>query len=273
MNQLVFHIGHHKTGSTWLQQNYFNELEEFNLLNDYIKPWDDSLCQAVILDKDATSAKKIINQRSESKKINVLSAERLSGHPISGGYDMSAIANCLFELSPTAKIIVVTRNPSDFIMSTYKQMIREGYRGTLKEYLNLNKWKTAGPTLDYFIQEKICKTYRNLFGNENVLILDFETFSKDKSTFIKTINSFLGIDVQLKNEILGQKVAQAYPDNRTRALRFLNRYRKTEFNQFPTISLGNNSIKKLSYALSFLFSKAKLIEVEFIKNYLSAKLK
>jgi hypothetical protein len=37
------HIGHHKTGSSWMQQVLFTKEHGFCLLNDYQEPWKDAL--------------------------------------------------------------------------------------------------------------------------------------------------------------------------------------------------------------------------------------
>ena len=45
---LVFHVGMHKTGTTWLQNAYFSKNENFNLLNNSIEPWEDELLKEII---------------------------------------------------------------------------------------------------------------------------------------------------------------------------------------------------------------------------------
>lgn len=48
MMDIYFHIGLHKTGSTWLKKNLFSNLEYFNLLNDYVRPWEDPIIKKLI---------------------------------------------------------------------------------------------------------------------------------------------------------------------------------------------------------------------------------
>ena len=68
--------------------------------------------------------------------IPVLSYERLSGNPHSGGYDSKEIANRLVQVFPDAKILIVIREQKDIILSTYKQYIIEGGACTVKRYLH-----------------------------------------------------------------------------------------------------------------------------------------
>ena len=56
----------------------------------------------------------------------VVSFERFSGNPFSGGYDSKEIANRLAEVFPGARVLVVIREQRSMIVSTYKQYVREG---------------------------------------------------------------------------------------------------------------------------------------------------
>lgn len=269
MKQLVFHIGHHKTGTTWLQRNYFEGTAEFNLLNSYIAPWDDELCQALISTNDSNLSKKIIDQRSKSDKVNVITAERLSGHPISGGYDMENIANCILDISADSKIIISTRSPDSFISSVYHQMIREGYRGKFNDFLYENHWKTAGPKKDYFSQKKILSKYIDLFGADNVLVLSFEEFKQNKKSYITKLNNFLEVDIRLDDSLFKELVGKMGSDKKSKAIRFLNRYRRTEYNQYPSMVLNEGLLKFLTKLLASLYSNKTLIDKDLITKYLT----
>jgi len=45
---LAFHIGCHKTGTTWLQQTYFNHHPDIQLLADPSKPWDNPFLRYLV---------------------------------------------------------------------------------------------------------------------------------------------------------------------------------------------------------------------------------
>ena len=47
--QLYFHIGFHKTATTFLQKNIFSNKKTFNLLNNYKTPWDDEIIRYLVL--------------------------------------------------------------------------------------------------------------------------------------------------------------------------------------------------------------------------------
>lgn len=63
---------------------------------------------------------------AESDSTPVLSAERLSGNPHSGGYDSLQTAKRLHRLFPQAKVLVVVREQTEEILSCYNQYVRAG---------------------------------------------------------------------------------------------------------------------------------------------------
>lgn len=268
MNKLIVHIGLHKTGSTWLQKMFFEADENFHLLNDFKKPWEDELCKAIIESKDHIEAKNIIDERSNPRKINIISAERLSGHPISGGYDMENIANTLRKTTEDIRIILVRREPHSFVKSCYVQLVREGYTGSLEQFLFGSHWKTIGPSRSYFEQEKIVDYYENLFGKDNLLILEFEEFKINKAQFIEKLNRFIGSNVVMNENDYQLNVGKADSNRTTRALRSMNRMRRTEYNPNPLISLGNRMARRMSRMISVFYSNREIDSDQLITDYL-----
>ena len=259
MNEIYFHIGFHKTGTTWLQNNCFLNTDYFNLLNDHIKPWNDELISYLVTshpsDFRSETILQIIKPRMKNDKINIVSAERLSGHPYSGGYDTRLIAEKIYKTFPRAKIIIVTRDYSSFIVSTFKQIVKQGYPGSFDNYINRKTWFFPVSTKYYFEHENSVDLYKNLFNANNVLELDFNTFKNNKSAFLDSISKFIKIE-QILN--IGQHdyiVNKTYPNNRIRAIRFLNRFRKSEYNYYPLINLNIKFINIASIIISPLFSK------------------
>ena len=56
----------------------------------------------------------------------VVSFERFSGNPFSGGYDSKEIADRLVRVFPDARVLVIVREQRSMIVSTYKKYVREG---------------------------------------------------------------------------------------------------------------------------------------------------
>lgn len=275
MSKLFFHIGFHKTGTTWLQNVCFEKKSVFNLLNNYKQPWNDELCINIIqkdeYDFDPTLCRSIIDKRSKRDKINIVSAERLSGLPITMGYDSEIIARRINNISNNAKIIIVTREAKEFIPSMYRQMIKSGYPGTLHDFLMGNPWTRTGSPKKYLFQEKIIDYYIELFGNDNVLVLDFKEFKNDKPRFLRKLQDFMGVnDLVVSEEDQNNKINQnRYSDKRLKALRLINRIRVSESNPYPLIRVSSSVARKLSFILSVLFSSNGLIDQKVIDDFLS----
>ena len=116
---IVFHVGLHKTATTWLQSVLFTLHQEIRLINDYKEPWNDEVIRYVVLrDRysfDAEIYKKMIQARIKSEfpdqeGVFIVSAERLSGHPSSGGFDREKIIANIHAAFPDAKILITFRN-------------------------------------------------------------------------------------------------------------------------------------------------------------------
>ena len=111
--KLLIHIGYHKTATTWLQKNLFgnsalpysNIEPGRSILENIIKPHEFGF--------DLESCRKLIyshvHECRSGKTIFVISRERLSGSPFSGGYDSGIIARRLHRIAPYAKILIVIR--------------------------------------------------------------------------------------------------------------------------------------------------------------------
>src|SRR5699024_3269053 len=143
------------------------------------------------------------------------------------GYDAELIANRLYAISSDARIIVTKREIHSFIISVYKQMVRAGYCGSFYDFLFARNWKTAGVSKDYFMQDSIIEVYKKLFHPDNVLILRFEDFKLNKIEFFNKIEKFLDIKLNGLEEQLDKIVGKALPNKRVKALRLLNRLRRT----------------------------------------------
>lgn len=272
---LIFHIGFHKTGTTWLQKKYFSNPDLFHLLNDPIVPWNDDLCRMIINPINhefcATDCIRCLELRYKVNRINVLSAERLSGHPISGGYDSHIIAKRLFDIKANAKIVISRRNPFDFIKSTYKQVVKEGYCGSFFHYLSEAKnWKTRGTSREYFMQDAIINLYRKLFGSGNVLVLHFEDFQSDNTSYSRQINSFLGLpNREFKTQSSEIVINKTFSNRHIRSTLFFNKFRKSEYNKFPLISFHFKMLFYCSKYFRFMFSDSELVGKSVLDNYLN----
>ena len=261
MMDIYFHIGFLNTGTTWLQKTLLSNSKYFNLLNNYTKPWEDPIIKKLVLSDlesfDAIEYSKLIKSKYKKNKINIISSERLSGHPISKGFDSELIAQKIYKSFPNAKIIIVTRETKSFIISTYKQIVKQGYPGSFQSYLNASSWFFPVFSNKYFKHEYIVKKYLNLFGFKNVLELKFEKFKLSNEEFLNSILRFMKSEIIIEKNKKKDIVNISFSNRRIRSIRFLNKIRRSEYNPFSILSLGKKIIFIISIIISPFFSNKK----------------
>jgi hypothetical protein len=135
-----------------------------------------------------------VKRAAESDSTPVLSAERLSGNPHSGGYDSLQTAERLHRLFPQAKVLVVVREQTEEILSCYNQYVRAGGVLPLRAYLDPpDDFRFPAFRFDYFMYDRLIGAYRRPFGHENVCILPFEWFTRIPAQFVGKIHDLVGV--------------------------------------------------------------------------------
>ncbi len=276
--EIVFHIGHYKTATKWLQGSYFGKHPDINLLTNYKKPRKDEFIAYLIGSTDrkynpshcrAILEKKIALNDNNNHKVFLITAERLSGHPYSGGYDSFRLAERINASFPEAKIVCVIRNQVDMLLSTYKQLVKEGYLGTCVDLLNSKHWKSVAFSKDMFEYDLLIKKYYTLFSPDKVLVLLYEDLQSDSESFLKNLSRFLNISSFIPTNI-NQKVHKSPSNKKILMMRFLNRLRSSELNPKPLFTVNNNLINFMALVLSKVLLDKEILsgeDIEGIKRY------
>ena len=154
----------------------------------------------------------------------VVSDERLSGNPHSGGFDR--VTNCLKlkEVLPQAKIFMVYRNQATMIRSCYHQYLVAGGSLPLVGYLRM-RYGGIVPTfsLDYFRYDQLLTLYTQHFGADNVLALPYELFTTAPEVFWERVQQFSGANAMPSKIDFGKKVNKRANPWLLVKLRWLNR--------------------------------------------------
>ena len=197
----LLHIGYHKTGSRWLRFLFFGNPQTGFGWVDKTAP-DHPVRQLVgarPFEFDAASSRAafdpLLRKVEDEGLFPVVSFERFSGNPFSGGYDSKEIANRLAEVFPDARILVVIREQRSMIVSTYKQYVREGGALPPRQFIKPPTSKSMRvPWFDlrHFEYHHLLSYYRQLFGSDRVLALTFEQFAADPVAFVQEIAQFAG---------------------------------------------------------------------------------
>ena len=201
-DNVLLHVGLHKCGSTWLQNNLFD-----NPKTGFSSPWgrlpgiavtEFVASDPLAFDDAAVRARLEAAARmpvgAENQTV-VLSHEALSSRPHHGSYYAPQVAVRLRKVFPNARVLVIFREQVSLIHSLYGEHLRGSGRLTLQEFIGTGN-EPPGFTglcqLNFFCFDRLIEMYRNTFGDDNVLALPLEMLSTEPTRFVQNICSFGG---------------------------------------------------------------------------------
>lgn len=220
MKSILFHIGYHKTASSWLQDQLFVKGNEvFHPLSESDRGHS-SFAKNFVMDKDAFSLnsfemntpfllseyKRLTDQDDIDEKILVVSQERLSGNPHSGGFDSSLIAKRIAAFNPNAKVLFLIREQSSWLVSNYFQYLRVGGTISLPKYLNQQYGRRPYFSYKHIMYHHLIDGYQNLLGKEQVCVIPYELLKTDPKAFTEKLSAFIGKEIVITDEQLKTKV-------------------------------------------------------------------
>jgi hypothetical protein len=206
----LIHIGMHKTGSTWLQENLFGRDD-----TGFWSPSDISMSakervktytRALFLDHrgrlmpDEDFNPAGLRQQLEpfvvpTGRCAVFSSERLSGHPLSNGIDRGQLCDRVKQVFPNARILIVFREQRSMILSSYMQFLKYGGGYTLQYYIEGKRDENRHALTSHFFKyDRLIRLYQSAFGPENVLALPMEMFIEKPQDYVERICQFGNID-------------------------------------------------------------------------------
>lgn len=193
----LLHIGYHKTGTSWLQQCVFSNPEAGFTKIAGLRTLARANPFAFEPEGIRAEVKRKIGRAQARDLIPVLSNERLSGHPHSGGYDSKIIADRLAAVFPNARVLVVIREQADMLTSIYKQYLKKGGAGSFRQYVTAPPDAGRMPLFrfDFLEYHRLVGYYQELFGATNVLVLPYELLATQPDVFLEQIGGFLGVPV------------------------------------------------------------------------------
>lgn len=222
MNDILVHIGYHKTGTTWMQNELFiSESDSFKPLS-INKSGHSTLARRFIFDEEGyllnsfdnnektirADLNELLGERDQDdeNKVLVMSHERLSGTPHSSGFDSSIIARRIKNIFPYAKILIVIREQSSWILSNYFQYLSAGGTHSLYKYLNTKyDGRRPGFSPAHIEYHRPILDYQAKFGKQNVLVLPYELLVFDRTLFIKKIEAFVEKEIDIGGINFGKK--------------------------------------------------------------------
>lgn len=196
----MIHVGCHKCGSTFIQDEIFPRLRKVRAVScsdgrDFPALHDAFFalvhCDDLYFDPLRDRVYGSIRDRLAPHEC-VLSWEGLSGHhtfALGQGYQIRHIARRLRDLFPEAGILIVIRNQKDLVRSYYMDDVTYGFSISFPDWI---AWRRRYHALNYPKYAALIETYQRLFGRDRVRVLLFEEmFNPD--LLRRTFESF-GVD-------------------------------------------------------------------------------
>lgn len=208
-NNIIVHIGLHKTGTTYIQNCIFPLFKEITT----IRAWH--------------SQRNIIDMNFKKKIL--ITDEGISGDPWQGNYFNSFESNLLKikKLYRDPKIIFGIRNQKDFLMSLYKQYLHQKGSKSLDYVFNEQNTGLIKQEDLYFLPR--IKLLKSMFSN--VFVYSQETLKNDLVNFTNKLSLFFEEsynEANLLNQIDRNKnvgVETVFQVNLLRRLNELNEHR------------------------------------------------
>lgn len=192
---MLLHIGYHKTGTSWLQRHLFTPACGWAPVDRVIGK--EALVYPNPLDWTPEYAHRLMEPALAAVEapglVPVLSDERLSGTPHTGGFDSLLVAERLFRTWPGAKVLIVVREQRAMVVSAYRQYIAAVGSASLDAYLDPPRnRKYPMFSWSHFAYDRLVGAYLERFGERRVLVLPYEDYLSDPADYCARIAAFAG---------------------------------------------------------------------------------
>lgn len=224
----IFHIGYHKTATTWFQNQFYPAVANVTVMpRDRLRK---SLILPRALDFDVTPVHADLSCLDTHM---VFCDEELSGNIHSGGHHgclTVELARRLHAAAPDGQVVIFLRNQVDMIASVYRQYVRVGGTYGVDRYLwHQGIRPNRAPLFDlgHFDYHSLIQHYVGLFGRDQVKIYLFEDFKNDSRTFLAGYARDLELEVDL-DALNYSPDLPAYGDWSVRIARLANLFSREE---------------------------------------------
>lgn len=225
----IFHVGLHKTGTTWFQKRFYPQVPGYRFVERRVVRG--ALLTKSPLAFDASLAREELGLDHGLPAI--ICEEDLSGVLHNGGlltnYLAKEIANQLHAIAPDARVVIFVRNQTSMAASLYQQYLREGGTASAHHYLFPEDYRHLGrirplkvPRFDFsaFEYDRLIAHYDSLFGRERVFAFAYEQFARDADGFLRDFCRKL--DIAMPPIVDAQRLNSSYRAGLIPVARFAN---------------------------------------------------
>lgn len=241
---ILFHIGYHKTATTCMQREFFQDRFGFHrvLSRDQLATL---ITGPAAFDFDAGAVRRVLDaQLDRSGLVNVVSEETLCGHPFYGGREGPLFAQRIKAIAPSANILVTIRDQRKAIVSTYMQYIARGGSLSPDRFFAEPGDKHGYHNFDFrhFLYDRLVAQYIDLFGEGRVLVVTLESFARNPEAVLSSIARFVGADPSAAARALpSRRVGESPVEAVAPILRRINHFRREAAKREVALDLGGLS--------------------------------
>ena len=244
--QLLLHVGYHKTATSWMQQRLFRNEHGYHQIARHQEVWDHVVSpHGLMFDPDGMrDAIRDGMSAMPPGMVPVISSEILSGHPFFGGMGSDDYARRLKAIAPNAKILITIRSQMRALTSIYMQYLFRG--GTMSPELFFD----GDPDLgfhgfrsEHFEYHRLIGLYQSLFGPDNVHVVTQEGLKADMDASMRGLAAFAGN--RLFDGVLPthrKAYSPSYPEYAVPVLRRINKLQRSVLNPAPLLYVGTTPL-------------------------------
>ena len=210
------HIGFPKSASTSLQNFYFPAHSQIYHLgngfeskgNSYIDEDVEMVCEVDVRLKKQFLFDADVSRKRLEPHFDHAAKEKFKATGISSEFFCFALGNEVDTaekarrlhavMGKDTKVIIVIREQFSLLKSLYLELLKGGYPGTYRKYLEYTLLYQVRSWCYDFCFDHLFETYADLFGADNVKILPFEVLKQKPELFLKDLSTALGCDHKVK---------------------------------------------------------------------------
>jgi hypothetical protein len=238
----IIHIGLPKCGSNYIQKGPLLDTENIELIcpkftKGLKEPYDEFLSGTKYTDYKSLR-NQTLSYFQDRNKLWIVSQEDFCGDMITGDGMYKSIID-LHQMFTNASIMLVIRNPIDYLKSIYGHVVRRGVALTFKEFVNHNyilksKGLTFSPAAHLMVRLQMLrlgKRLEELFGSEKVIILDFDLMVSKPDYLFRKIGLTPPINTSERSSVIYNKGLKS-----PSLTGYLNKFARTPFN-YPVLPI------------------------------------
>lgn len=200
----IIHIGYHKTGTTWFQQQFYPAVQSGYFLSRSLVR--EALIAPKAYEFSPERARRQLEEAAGDQRL-LICEENLSGYVHNGGLGgllTREMAQRLYRCFPDATIVVFLRAQPSAFEASYAQYVLGGGTHSIERYLlaqesvhgALQHWYKAPLfSWQHFDYGPLLDEYCELFGRHRVHIALYEEFAADNVAFLRGFATALGLEV------------------------------------------------------------------------------